>query len=431
MHTEIFSFGTKGSLQASSDSEAHSLVPIRLSSKPLRASRPRGSKRIALLFALLLSAFVIPHPSFAQAAKAKVAVSANYQIEPGKFAPLDKTRVLAGELIAVDHVNRAGVLRDDRADDQNRVNWDRPHPFALLPYATVMHHGAPADLRDIPPGTHLHAAFFEGPPVPQFPDAYKPVLGLPGRLSKYIEFSRVARLEDDFSRDARLGRSWRVDSLDADAGKLTVTAISADKNADAKTLVFDIGADARVWRGRGFAALTDVQPGLSVNFNITLATMYGPGRITAIWLDGESRAAATAHQLERHRRFQRERGLAGWIDAVDNELGKISITLFSGVDVKLFDAFTPLGSCRAATAAESLRVWDPINDAKGGASVVTKSAPLGDGDSGVRVSLIVGKQGMIEGFRPGRCVRLWPGDGKIITGWPVISAPREERLMEQ
>jgi hypothetical protein len=388
---------------------------------------------------LLASLFLIPHASFSQTAKGNDAAvkgkaapaSANFQIEPGKFAPLDQARLLAGELIAVDHVNRAGVLRDDRADDQNRVQWDRAHPFALLPYAAVMYRGAPADLRDIPLGTHLHAAFFEGPPVPQFPAAYVPSLGAEGRISKYIQFSSVARLEDDFSRDARLGRSWRVDSVDLEAGKLTVTGIGADQQADAKSLVFDIGADTRVWRGKGFVALTDVKPGLAVSFNITTATMYGPGRITDIWLDAESRSAATAHQLEKHRRFQREHGLAGWIDTVDNQLGKLSITLFSGVDAKLLDAFTPLGFCRAAAASESLRVWDPVNDVKGGASVVTKTAPVGDGDSGVRVSLVVGKQGMIEGFRPGHCLRLWPGDGKIILGWPVISAPREERLMEQ
>jgi hypothetical protein len=394
---------------------------------------PAGSPSFRFTAALAALGCVLPLAALTQtpAKSANAAPAANHQVAPHTFAPLDKARLLAGELIAVDSINRCGMIRDDRTDDQNRAHWDRSHPFALLPYAKVMYHGAPADLRDIPLGTHLHGAFFEGPPVPQYPAAYVPSLGLPGRISKYIEFSRVACLEDDFSRDVRLGRLWKVDAVDFTAGKLTLTALEPrSQSAGAAPLVFDIGPDTRIWQGRGFTGLDALQPGQKVLFNLTMATMYGPGRITDLWLDAESRAAAIAHQTEKHRRFQRERGLAGWIDTVDNATGTLGITIFGGVDPALLGQFTAMGVYRVATASEQLRVWDPVNDSKPGTGVVTRVTSTGDGDSGVRIHLVVGKQGLQEGHRPGHFVRLWPGDGKNVIGWPVRSAPREERLMD-
>jgi hypothetical protein len=38
---------------------------------------------------------------------------------------------------------------------------------------------------------------------------------------------------------------------------------------------------------------------------------------------------------------------------------------------------------------------------------------------------------MLEGFRPTRIVRVWPGDGKTIPGWHMQELPKEEQLIEQ
>jgi hypothetical protein len=62
--------------------------------------------------------------------------------------------------VFVDHANRRGSLRVQAAGTYFR---NAPHPFALLPYAIVRYHGAPADLRDIPLGTVLHIRAFLPP----------------------------------------------------------------------------------------------------------------------------------------------------------------------------------------------------------------------------------------------------------------------------
>src|SRR6202034_1292254 len=130
------------------------------------------------------------------------------------------------------------------------------------------------------------------------------------------------RLEDDFSFFARQQRVWRVDAVDLEKGTITVTGVSGDgKQADAKPTALVVNAATRVWKGRAIGSLTDLAAGQSVLVDLTLCTLKGPGRCTDIWLDAESREVAAAHQLEVHRQFQHEHGLAGWVAEVDNQQG--------------------------------------------------------------------------------------------------------------
>ena len=85
-----------------------------------------------------------------------------YQLKPAVFPPAGTSHAIAGELIALDHVNRTGTLRPDRTDAQRRGDWDLPLHFTLLPYGSLRYHGAPAALKDIPLGTHLHGEFYVG-----------------------------------------------------------------------------------------------------------------------------------------------------------------------------------------------------------------------------------------------------------------------------
>src|SRR4051794_41274482 len=83
-----------------------------------------------------------------------------FQLQPGEFPSEGSAHAVSGELIALDHVNRTGLLRPDRDDTQRRGDWDIARPFVLLPYGSLRLHGAPAELRDIPIGTHLHGRFY-------------------------------------------------------------------------------------------------------------------------------------------------------------------------------------------------------------------------------------------------------------------------------
>src|SRR5215217_1516746 len=120
----------------------------------------------------------------------------DFKLAPGEFPPEGTSHAIAGELIALDHVNRTGTLRPDRTDAQRRGDWDRPLAFEMLPYGSISYHGAPAELRDLPIGTHLHGQFYLEPSAaPADKKEKKP----PVREATEAPFKRVLKLEDDFS----------------------------------------------------------------------------------------------------------------------------------------------------------------------------------------------------------------------------------------
>jgi len=340
-----------------------------------------------------------------------------FTLRPGQFPPEKSAHAISGELIAVDAINRTGVLRPDRTDAQRRGDWDLPLPFVMLPFGSISYHGAPAELRDIPLGTHLHGQFYTWGNVTPPSNLIEVT-----RRTEDSVFGRVLKLEDDFSHAQRLGRTWRVDAVALDAGTLTVTGMSADGKADAKPIVYQINPVTRVWKGRAVGTLNDVAVGQSIAMNLTYCSLKGPGRVAEIWLDDQSRALATEHQLEVHRQFAREHGLAAWIDEVDNKQSIVTATFFSGVDPVLLAEFKANEGMTAATAEESLRTYDQINDRKGGSVVEILKAEALPGSSGVKIKFKASM--LLEGFRPGKIVRLWAGK------WKVDDLPREERLYQ-
>jgi len=166
--------------------------------------------------------------------------------------------------------------------------------------------------------------------------------------------------------------------------------------------------------------------------------LYGPGRIREIWLDESSRQLAREQQLEVHRNHIRERGLAGWIDAVDDEAEIVTITFFGGIDPTLFQELAiidnkpldlpvslpenlpskPGGGL--AVARESLMTYDPVNDRKRGSILSIKQIPAQPGSSGIQMQMKCDL--LLEGFRPKKVVRFYPAT------WKVVALPREEQF---
>lgn len=341
-----------------------------------------------------------------------------FQLKPGEFPPEGSAHYLAGELIALDHINRTGVLRPDRTNAQRRGDWDLPLPFTLLPYGSLSYHGAPAELRDIPIGTHLHGQFYLGEQEAKDDKAAKGK-----KLSTVGAFNKALRLEDDFSFLKRQQRTWRVDAVQLDTGTLTVTGVGPAANqVDAKPMAFKIGPSTRVWKAGCMGSLGDIATGESLLINLTVCTLKGPGRCLTLWLDEVSRDVATTHQLEVHRQFQREHGLAAWVDEVDNQRGIVAVTLFAGFNPKLKDDFVLNEVVTACVAEDSLRTWDQINDRKSGPVLEVQTVPTGPGNSGVRLKFK--PDVLLEGFRPKRIVRLFS------SKWKVDDLPREERLYQ-
>ncbi|QDU99251.1 hypothetical protein [Lignipirellula cremea] len=341
-----------------------------------------------------------------------------YQLQPGQFPPAGSAHYIGGELNSLDHINRRGSIRLDRTDAQSRPNWDRSLEFELLPYGSLRYHGAPAELRDIPLGVHLNGMFYYKEMTNKAP---RPGYVYPNRDG---DFTRAFLLEDDFSYNQRLQRAWRIDEVNLADHKLTVTGVStAGGEPDEKPTRLDLLPGTRIWQGRQLGRLSDLAAGQVVQLNLTWATIYGPGRCLDIWVDEESRQVAAEQQLAIHRQYQKEHGLAAWIDEVDNPQSIIKATLFGGFDPTLLETFVPKESLTSVVSHETLRTYDQVNDRIRGSMLERTEVPLAPGSSGVQITFQPSV--LLEGFRPGRIVRLFPGD------WPVISLPKEEQLYPQ
>ena len=288
----------------------------------------------------------------------------------------------------------------------------------MLPYGSVYYHGAPAALSDIPLGTHLHGLFYLKDPNDKTP----PLEGWHDRRSYEVDFTRCFRIEDDFSFHARQKQLWRIEEVNRDEQKLTVT-LTQDGQPIARPATFDLQASTRFWQENGFASLNDLAKGQLIQLNMTWATLYGPGRLQEVWMDDESRHLATDHQMKKHHIHVRQRGLAGRVEAVDNRQRIVTITFFGGVDSRLLDEVVKGEQAGIAVSLENLMTYDPVNDRKRGPILDVKSVPVEPGSSGVQIQ--VQPDLLLEGYRPGRIVRVYPGS------WPVIALPREEQFFGQ
>jgi hypothetical protein len=320
------------------------------------------------------------------------------------------TKVINGEVTVLDALERTAVIRLDRTDDQQRGDFDLPHAVDLLPYARIVYQGALAELRDIPLGTHMHGLFYAIPP--ETPVKKKQPAKRSGEDPRY----RLALLwEDDVSHALRTQKQWTVVEYLPEKNQLNVQG-----TGDASTTLWELTPASRIYLGRGFASPTDIRPGQRVQANLTQCTLFGPGRVRDLWLDTESLAYATARQREAHKLYQKERGLPALIEHVDNRNRIVTAMVFDAVDDTLLDAFQEKTSVTAVVAEANLRTYDPVNDRKAGPLLKKTRVEKSPGAAGVR--LVFQPDLLLEGFRPGRIVRLFA------AGWPVKDPPREERL---
>jgi hypothetical protein len=353
-----------------------------------------------------------------------------FQLVDGEFPPEGSAHAMAGELILVEHPKRTFRIRVDRDDSQERGVWDLPLEAQMLPYGAIFHHGFYAALSDIPLGTHLRGLFYKRPPNDRTP----PPDGVDRRgVTPDVDFRRCFRIEDDFSFYSRQQQRWKIESVNLAELKL-VARLHQDGKPIGEPKTFELPRNARVYQGRGFATFEAIQPGQDVLFNLTWATLYGPGRITDLWLDAEARELATAQQREQHRLYVRDRGLPGWVSAVDDEQEIVNVTLFNNVDPELFkdlrlDAPVPKGmppetktqpQANLFVAEPNLMTYDPTNDRKGGNILEQTTVPPAPGSSGLQLRVKCSM--LLEGYRPRRIVLVQPAT------WIYRTLPIEEQL---
>ena len=210
----------------------------------------------------------------------------DYVPQPGQFPPPGTSTYLAGELVLIDAANRRGGLRLDGNEPHDRYQSGPLHYFAMLPYGTVSFNGAPAELKDIPLGTHVHGSFYVPPAGEE-----ATILPLPKDMERYqLKHNHAVSLEDDFSFYTSRGQNWKVVSIDITKGKLNVATVGERTRDGINTpYTFDIDDITKVWKGRTLVELADIAPEQIVQFNLG----WSPGwrdrefTVSEIWLDEE------------------------------------------------------------------------------------------------------------------------------------------------
>lgn len=351
-------------------------------------------------------------------------VAGDVRLKQGEYPAAGSGKYLSGELIMIDPVNRRGGIRLD--GDANGRYFSGPlHYFAMLPCGTISYHGAPAELRDIPIGTHVHGAFH----LPPIGDEHT-IPPLPKEFSRFeILQNHAISLEDDFSFYQRQGQTWRVESVDLKKGKLHVvsTGKMAPDGIQGK-VTFDIDPVTRVWKQRGLVELDAIQADTTVRFNLAWAVGSRDKEfsIGEIWLDDTSANQASELQRRRHVRYEQQRWMPGWVDAVepfDFGGGIVTLSLFGGRDASLFADMKETKSTGfwTACAEKTLRTWFHRSDRKVGQVLEwNEIANPPPGHSGIQLKLKFVE--LLDGYRPGRCVRL------KCERWPFVTMPPEERI---
>lgn len=358
----------------------------------------------------------------------------------GTFPKPDTGIEAAGELVIVDQANRRFGLRLDGDFNKYRYWGGVTFNGQLLPYGEVWYHGAPADLADIPLGTRLHGRFL-------LPPAGTPERERSKAEKEYLPLhDRAVILEDGMSHERRRGRAFRIDKLDikreerthgeltsvTESGTIVLSQVQAsgqplDGPPDTpKDATYTLDAATHIWKGRCLGGLADLAVGQIVQVNLTWSPEWGNRQFHCldIWIDEESCNVAAERQRQRHLRRMRHYWLPGWIESIEYEADAgaiLKVAVFSGMDRTLYDEITTTDPYRAvAVSDENLRSYWQDLDYKGGHVRGTHLDPSPPhGRSGITLDIHISE--ILEGFRPGRFVRIRP------RNWPNVMLPPEFR----
>jgi hypothetical protein len=356
---------------------------------------------------------------------------------PGTFPSLDAAKAYRGELVFVDHVNRRGSLR---LQVDGHYHEGRLHHFSMLPYGVIRYRGAPAELRDIPIGTVLYGRFFLAPD----PEASTvPKVNLNSNDVTAPPENHAILLEDGPSLCLREGKAWKLKEVGIKGAEGHLVA-QLDRKEGGEGLggehKMTLDGSTRIWRGRELLGLDELiaegawpasgektyedQP-VQLALTWHARYLYQQFHVSDLWLDEAAMQVATERQRQRHIRHIRTRWMPAQVEAVEyGEFGQATVvaTLFGGMDPSLYADFKPDSSGKMAAAENTLRTWWPDHDGMDG-RIIAVDQPSGTppfGSSGIRVRFDVPL--ILEGFRPGRIVRIRPHN------WPNIKPPVEETI---
>ena len=359
--------------------------------------------------------FLVVEPS---KANAETEANTEKSPRPGVFPSKGSGIQVHGDLVVSDSVNRRGALREKRSTPR--------HYFAMLPYGMVWYHGAPADIRDLPPDIHMHGQFL----LPM--EGEEKTIPLSDNLikdHKNLRYNHAILLEDDMSFYSRRGRSWKVIGFEQGGGpaprlKLSVEPVGPEiEGGINKSTLFDIDDSTRIWQKRQLISREAIKSGQLIQVNLT----WGPFdslATTDVWLDEDSLEASREIQRNRHLKLIRSRFLPGWVDEVknyDSGGGEVTVTFFGGMDSSLYSDIRKSQKVKICNAENTLRTWNYHQEHASHATIIEKkdikNPPLGSSDLQVKLKVVR----MVDGFRPGRIVR-------VKGPWTYVLLPWDEHI---
>jgi hypothetical protein len=232
-----------------------------------------------------------------------------FQARPGAFPPENSAHRVGGELLAVDAARRSGRFRTDLTG----ATVD----FTLPPYGTVLRLGAEGSLADLPLGTHCWFHLHQ--------DAKG-------------AFTNAAVVEDDVSGAIDSRVTWRVEEVDAAAGRLRVARqIPQIKNyQDEMITPPDVGrielcfdGKSRLWKGEQQVKIGELAVGDVLLANRSGITGTSQGVYTEAWIGADTLKAASEKQRQANRERVRAAGMPGLVASVDGK--RVTVNLIAGV----------------------------------------------------------------------------------------------------
>jgi hypothetical protein len=184
-----------------------------------------------------------------------------------------------------------------------------------------------------------------------------------------------------------------------------------------------------IWPASGKKSLDDQAVLLGIAWKPTPDGVYNRFHISDIWLDDTAMQRASDTQTETHKDFIRSRWMPAKVDTVKyGEFGnaEVTATLFGGMDASLYADFQKDSKALMNASTTELKhahgPYGPAHMAIEGRvlEVARDEGEVPLGSSGIQIRMKIDM--VLEGFRPGRTVRVRP------KNWPKVQVPREEWL---
>jgi hypothetical protein len=240
------------------------------------------------LAALLSTILSIAALSAGDATAPAASAPPDLRITPGKVIIPTGTsmRRIWGELVSMDLATRTGTFRKD--------GTDQLMPFAVMPYAELLHHATLGDLQDFRIGERAIFRLHED-----------------GKG----EWVALTYIQDEMNMMNNHKEYFYVDSIDAAKGRLICTWANADQSfIRQKNVLIETDHDTRYWKAAKSATFADIAIGGKLR---TKTHGIGKGNTRMCWevfLDDESLIAFQTEQKAVHQRRMVEEGLPGYVD---------------------------------------------------------------------------------------------------------------------